>query len=182
MYSPQQNLQPYAKVHPKQAGFPWRLLILTGLLLVLCIFIYASVSFGYRPYLETQITQVDAQLAQYSSTIQAQESDVFDVYSQLYNIQQLSNKHIYGSKIFTILESGTMATVILTKAEVDTAKNTLALEGLAMSYDAVVSQVSAFRGLNGVTEARLISTTLAQDGRVEFSVEMIMEKGYFNTP
>ena len=182
MYSPQQNLPSYVKTQPREAGFPWRLLILTGVLLILMVLVYAGMSFGYHPYLQSQLSAVEDQLNGVSSSLQADESDVFDVYSQLYNIQSLSKSHIYGSKIFTILEKGTVPLARLTKASVDIKKNSILVEGGAPNHDVVVSQVAAFGNIAGVSEAHLLSTALQEDSSVHFSIDLVVEKGYFQQP
>ncbi|OGM92412.1 hypothetical protein A2755_01480 [Candidatus Wolfebacteria bacterium RIFCSPHIGHO2_01_FULL_48_22] len=182
MYSPQQQTQSYTKPAPRQAGFPWRLLLLTGVVLGMMVLVYGGITFGYRPYIESQLAQMDAQLDAVSLSLQADEEDVFDVYSQLYNIQMLSSKHIYGSKIFSVLEAGTNPSVQLTKAEADVAKNILLLEGVAADHDIVVSQAATYRIVAGVSDAQLTSSVRGEDGRAHFTMSLIMDKGYFTKP
>lgn len=183
VYSPQASQQASPFTHtsqPKQSGFPWRLMLLTGVLFGLTVLIYAGIAFGYRPYLEQNLLQIDAQLQQVTTSLQADADDVFGVYSQLYNIQSLSASHMYGSRAFTLLESGTLPSVRLVKADMDMLKGQAILEGVAADYDAVVNQVSAYRNVPGVSSAQLASAQANEDGSISFVTELSIAKNYFS--
>lgn len=182
MYSPQQTTSPYTKAGPREPGFPWRLLILTGVLLALTIFIYAGISFGYRPYLEKELSVVQGRLTSASNSLQAQESEVFGVFSQLYNIEKLSKKHVYASKLFTLLEKGTIPSVQFVKANVDISKQPFSFEGIAPNHDAIVTQLAALQGVSGVISVRLVSTQAQENGSVRFSLDLSVVDDYFTQP
>ncbi len=154
--------------------------MLTGILLVLTILIYAGMAFGYRPYLENTLSDISGQLAKVTSSLNAGTEDVFVVYSQLYNIQSLSAKHAYGSKIFSILEKGTLPAVRLTKAAVKISEGDILLEGTASDYDTVVQQLAAYKNTPGIAQAQLISAQ-TKDGAVNFSADLTAQKDYFST-
>jgi hypothetical protein len=181
MYSPQQNMSApaYARsTPPREGAFPWRLLILTGALFVTIIFIYAGILFGYEPFLQNQLADVNAQLKQVTSAVAAQQSDALGVYSQLYNIRLLSQNRVYGSKLFTLLESGTLPGVRLTKADTDTTKGIVSLEGTVSDADGAVRQAAAFQNLSGVSSAQLASVRQETAG-IKFKIEVRLQKGYF---
>lgn len=183
MYSPQENKNAYTPiVRTRQSVFPWRLLVFTGVVLLLTVLIFFGASFGYKPYLEGKITEVNSQLEKITASLQVQDSDVFEVYSQLYNIQSLSKDHTYGSQIFSVLETGTLPNVTLVKAQVDTKKGTFFLQGMAPNYDTVVQQVASYASVDGVTKAQLTSSSQNEDGTVSFSVDMSVYDGFFNQP
>ncbi len=167
------------------AGAPWRLLIISGVLFLLCVIIYAGMDFGYTPYLNSEIQKVDASTADLSKDVKnGQQKDMVRLYSQLYNINNLYSAHIYPSRIFTFLEKRIVPTVRITTLDVDVPKLVLKFDAIAPDFDTVVLQVATIQSDEHVAQAVLASSKKQdpkEGGGFAFSVRMEVKAGWLST-
>ncbi len=178
---------PAGSIHPiKEAGAPWRMLVLSLVLLGLCVLIYAGITFGYAPYMQKQVTTADTQLATLTQSLNTQQqNDLVTLYSQLYNIKFLSTQHILSSKVFAFIEKDTANTVVYTSMNVVPSDGTLLLQGTAPDFDTINAQLAAFQhDTASVVSASLTSAQAQQQQSGSpvvnaFSMKLKMVNGFF---
>lgn len=127
-------------------GFPWRLLIISIVIFGLSVLVWAGISFGYIPYLNSQISGADTAFNTLSSKIDLnQQQSLTDFYSQLYNIQTLSGTHIYPSKLFDFLEKNVYPTVKLTGMQAGITGGDLSFDGIAVNYATLTNEMAVLK-------------------------------------
>lgn len=166
------------------AGAPWRLLIISAVLFILCVVIFLGMDFGYTPYLNSEIQKADASIADLSKTLKdGQQKDVVRLYSQLYNVNSLYASHVYPSRIFSFLEKEILPTVRIISLDADIQKLVLRFDAVAPDLDTVVLQVSNLQGDSNVQQAILISSKKQdpkEGGGFLFSVRMDVKNGWLS--
>ena len=181
------NYNPNVSAGVKQtnsAGVPWRLLVISAVLFILCIVIFLGMEFGYTPYLNGEIQKADASIADLSKTLKdGQQKDVIRLYSQLYNVNSLYASHVYPSRIFTFLEKRILPTVRVTSLDIDISKLVLKFDAVAPDLDTVVLQVSTIQGDENIKQAVLVSSKkqdIKEGGGFAFSVRMDIKNGWLS--
>ncbi len=167
-------------------GFPWRLLIISIVVFGLTVLIWAGISFGYIPYLNSQISSVDSAFKSLSSQINtSQQQDLAQFYSQLYNIQTLSKNHSYSSKLFDVLEKDVYPMVKVNNAQLDISSGNLSIDGTAFDYATLINQLAILKADPNIASVSLDSSkqNSSKDGNgVLFSIKLIFSNGFFNQP
>lgn len=137
-------------------GWPWRLLATAVLFFAFVIFVYVGLRFGYGPYLDTQVTTIDASLASLSKTVTATEQEQFvNFYSQIVNLKTVLDKHVFTSNALAFLEKTTTGPVYYTSAEADVSALGLKLRGVTTSFDALAGQIAVLEKTTGVSRVVL---------------------------
>ncbi|MCL5012184.1 MAG: hypothetical protein M1320_02045 [Patescibacteria group bacterium] len=127
-------------------GAPWRLLVISLVLLILTVLITVGMEFGYKPYLTNQLQQADASITSLSQSLQqGQQSDVIGLYSRLYNINDLYTKHIVTSRWFAFFEKNILPTVRVTSMDADLLKESVKIDAIAPDMDTIVLQVATLQ-------------------------------------
>ncbi len=162
----------------QQGGWPWRLLLLSGIIFLTTIAIYAGMQFGLSPYLSGQSKSVDQQINKLSGAISADEVNNFSAfYSQLNNIQNLLADHAKSSDVTDFLEKNTLTNVYFKTMSLDWSTRTLKFDGNAPSYSVLSQQMEIFRQAPQISEVNLDGANLSQDktGGVDFSIRLILK-------
>lgn len=166
-------------------GAPWRLLIISGVLFILCMVIYIGMDFGYTPYLTNEIQKVDADTLTLSKNVKdGEQKDMVRLYSQLYNISNLYETHTYPSRVFTFLEKRILPTVRIMSMDVDIQKSVIKFDAVTSDFDTVVLQVATIQGDENIKQAVLISSKkqdVKNGGGFVFSVRMEAKTGWLST-
>ncbi len=175
----------YTKIQkPSEAGFPWRILVASIIIFAMMVLIYFGMTFGYGPYLNSQIKNVNAQFSKLTQSLDDQQQlDLINFYSQLYNIKTLSSIHLYPSRFFDFLEKNTYPNVRISSAQVGVSNREIKMEGVAADYDVLTNQISAFKSADGVSDVMLESSksrSLTDGGGVSFSVRVNFTGGFFS--
>jgi len=161
------------------------MLVITMVVLGLSILIWAGMQFGYVPYLNGQITNVDQQFAKLSSSLDSNQREGFvQFYSQLYNIDSLYHSHVYGSNTFSYLETNTYPTTLITTLRSQVGLAQLKIDGITVDYSALTNQLDAYRSDPHVLSVGLDSSRLRNDtegGGVSFSITILFDGSFFNT-
>jgi CBS domain-containing protein len=175
----------YAKIQqPSEAGFPWRILVASIIIFGITVLLYLGMTFGYAPYLNSQIASVNSQFSKLTQSLdEQQQQDLIGFYSQLYNIKTLSAIHLYPSRFFDFLEKNTYSNVRISSAQVGASNGEIKLEGIASDYDVLTNQISAFKFADGVSDVMLESSkarSLTDGGGISFAVRINFTGGFFS--
>lgn len=162
----------------QQVGWPWRLLLLSGITFLTTAAIYAGMQFGLSPYLAAQSKSVDQQINKLSSAISADEVGNFsNFYSQLNNIQNLLTNHTQSSDIVDFLEKNTLKNVYFKTMSLDWTSRIVKFDGNAPSYNVLAQQMEIFRQAPQISEVDLDGVNLSQDrtGGTDFSIRLTLK-------
>lgn len=163
-------------------GWPWKILISGAFLFGFTVFIYFSLSFGYSAFLTGEEKKVNTLAAQLEKQVSAEDRTNFvSFYSQVANLKQVLQKHVFSQNIFSFLEKNTLPTVTYTSAAMETGDRVLAVEGSANTFDAVAGQVSVFEEQPEVLYTSLEKVTLTGTEAV-FSIKIIFSDSFFEKP
>ncbi len=161
------------------AGWPWHLLIFMSLIVGLFLLLYAGMTWGYVPYLESQVGRRDAEIKKLISLGDEKTASLSRFYSKLANAQILLKEHAVGTRILDLVENNLHPTVYLTGADIQSVQRTARLSGIASSYDAVGQQLALLRKQPGVISAFLEDSSLREQGDVRFTIRLIMKPSAF---
>lgn len=138
---------------------PWRVLVMSLTLLIVCIVIFAGMEFGYTPYLNSEIQKTKDQITTLSKSFSSdQQKELIRIYSQLYNIDKLSKGHQYTSQIFSILEKTISPSVTIKSLNLETVSKTAKIEMTALDFDSVTNQLIALKSDPRIVEATIDSS------------------------
>ena len=144
MALPQQVVEQLSHGSQRTPGWSSGIMLFSGSILLIIVLIYAGLQFGYEPYLNSQISLLQAQAQKVGQSVSpADEANLIRFYSQISNIQSLIKNHVFFSQFLTWLEQNTEANVYYTSM-VFTAGNQITLVGVAKTSADVSEQVAAF--------------------------------------
>ncbi len=156
-------------------------LLFSGGILFLSIVIYAGLSFGYAPYLQSQLTDAQNKVSALDNSISTgEQSQLIDFYSQISNLQALLKNHVLTSQFFSWLEQNTEANVYYQSFTL-AAGDRVTLSGVAKSEADVNQQVAIFENspqVSAVTVSNVTAPQLSGSGW-DFSATLIMNPSVF---
>ena len=160
-------------------GWPWRLFSFSFLVILAAGVVYFGLAFGYKNFLNNQISEVDNEIEQLTESIsQDQQDKLIKFYDQLANLQTLLNKHVISSSVFPILEKNTNQGVFYNSAELKMADRRLTLEGVANSYQILSQQLEAFNRAPNV-EKVIVNESYLSGNQVAFRLFLILSDKIF---
>ena len=168
-------------VGPEQSPtrWPWKILTFSLVVFFVAVVFYFGLSFGYKSFLQSQITQTDKEFETLAQSIpEIEQKALIDFYAQLGNLQKILNNHTLGSKLFSFIEQNTNKKVYYTNLSLNTFNNDLSLTGRTDSYETLAQQLQAFELAQGVTKIN-INQADAKAGEVNFRVTLKFAKNTF---
>lgn len=160
-------------------GWPWRLFVFSLFMMLAVVLIYTGLRFGYKPYLSSKITDIDNKLGELNSQISAKDKEDFiNSYSQLANLKNILNKHVFTSKIFPLLEKVTHQRVYFNDFSFKMADRKLILNGTAESYGVLSEQLAAFDG-EPTIENYILNQSKADGSAAQFKVTLTLSPNLF---
>src|SRR3989344_7318607 len=127
-------------------GWSWRLIVFSTIVAIAAVLLYAGMEYGYRSVLESERNSLEQELAQVDMSINAaDQNNLINFYSQIYNMQNLLRDHITISNLFSFLEPNTNSKVQYTQLNMNLDSYSIDISGTAPSMDAIVNHLDAFR-------------------------------------
>lgn len=171
-----------SKQHEAAAGWPWRLMTLSLVILLTVIAVYAGMLFGFKDaYLQRQLTQADAEAAAVLKTVSLDEQkQIFNFYSQLSNIDTLLKKQAKGTTYLDLIERNTLKAVTYASMDmkVDDRAVTIKLDGKTSAYAVIVQQMDLYKKMPNVKDVKLSGSRTAgqaADG-ILFSIQLTINR------
>lgn len=154
------------------AGWPWRLLMMTVILLAFTVVVYFGLELGYRPYMGSQVRQLDGEIEKLNASIsEGDKKSLLLFYSRLNNINNLLKEQTASSKIFSLLSETAVRGAYYRAATIDTERRVVSLDGVATTYKTLTEQLTALKNNAGVTGVDLKGSQHSRDlGGVSFSI------------
>jgi hypothetical protein len=162
-------------------GWAFGALMFSGGLLFLAIIIYVGLSFGYEPYLKSQLTTEQNQMNALDQSVPAtKQAQLVDYYSQIVNLQSLLQNHVSMPKFFSWLEKNTEANVYFQSFSL-AAGHQVNLGGIAATEADVNQQVAIFENapeVSSLTISNVAAPSLAGGGWT-FNAVLVMQPSVF---
>ncbi|MBI2515090.1 PilN domain-containing protein [Candidatus Wolfebacteria bacterium] len=163
-----------------RSTWPWRLLVFTALAFVILILVYAGMSFGYAPYLNSEIKKLDQKLADLNSQLESdQPKALMSLYSELLGVQGLLESHPLASKFFDFLEKSTDSRVYFTNLSFSVEEKSIKLEGIASDHNSLVRQIEIFRRSPRVKAIFLDDSRTRDQNDAQFILRLIVDDAMF---
>ena len=149
-------------------GWPWRFFSVSLIIFSATLLVYLGLVFGYKPFLNSNIQTIDAEIGKLSQTVTKEDQEQFiKFYSQLTNLKLLLDNHSVSSKVFSALEQMTNQKVFYRSATLKIPEQELELDGVAESYGVLSEQLEAFTQSGGV-ERFILSQSQTGEGGAQF--------------
>lgn len=175
----QSALEQQLKSGKQETGWPWRLLLLSGVIFLTTVAIFAGMQYGLLPYLVSETKTTDQEINKLSSAVSEEQVKNFsNFYSQLSNIQNLLKNHMNGSDFVNLLETKTLKNIYFKSMGVDLKGYVVKLEGSAPSYEVLSQQLEIFKQSPGISDVSLDGASLSEErgGGINFSIRLLLKK------
>lgn len=178
---PEKVIEQLGQDTPKTQGWAWGALSFSVGILFIAIAVYFGLTFGYEPYLQSQLASAKNQVNTLGNSVSASDqSQLIDFYSQIANLQRLLQQHVSTSQFFSWLEQNTEANVYYHSLAL-TQGNQIVLSGVATSEADVNQQVAIFENspeVSSVSVSNVTAPSLIGSGWT-FSATLIMNPSVF---
>lgn len=192
-----QSPQDQFKSEDYTIGWSWQLFIFSIIVFATSALIYAGMTFGYLPTLNSQIDDIKKKTDALNNSVSAADREkFFNFYSQVFHIQNALQNHLLSSHLFVFLEQNTNKNVFFDSLTFNQDTALLELGGAAVSYDDLVGQLEAFRRKSEVTSvilgsskdegsaANVAGSQTAATGKkgVSFTIKLAFDKQFLKQP
>jgi len=127
------------------AGLPWRILLFSGIVFAMSIFVFFGLRFGYASYLDSRSENLDERIQELASRVsQEDQQDLISFYSQIINLRTVLDRHHFVVKTFDYLEKYVLPSVTYTGAKVSMNGTSIVLSGEANTMQDLIEQLSVF--------------------------------------
>lgn len=169
----QSILEEQLKTNNFSIGWPWRIFVLMLIILVLSISIYLGIDFGFRSYLNSQIKDLDQQLANLNQAVdESSKNQLIGVYSQFVNVKQLLNSRKTTANFFAFIEQNTYSTVNYSSLKADIGSMEITLDGAAPDYNILTKQVALFEKSSLVEKVSLENVQMRESSKIKGTMEV----------
>jgi hypothetical protein len=178
--APQTSLQDQFVEEAIPVGLPWRILISGGLIFALTVLVALGLDYGYKPYLEEQVTAVDSQFSSLTKNLtEADQKNIVVMYSQIANLKEILEKRTSVNTVFKFLEEQTVPAVYYTDAVMNGEEIKLSVKGFAPSINDLSQQIAIFEKNKAIHSVVLDSVGLQAGGAV-FALTLQFNAEAFN--
>lgn len=179
MALPQPSYDQVVSRAPRSPAWFGQLMAFALTLLILSVAAFLGITFGYAPYLQGRVNALDAQIADFSKRVPAEEqANIATFYSQLANLKVVLGKHAATSAFFRWLETATTQQTQLTKVSMNATSRQIQITGISRTANDVAGQIATFQKQPGVARVDFKSSQ-AVAGGVQFDVVVTVVQGFF---
>ena len=166
-----------SKQREAAAGWPWRLMTLSFIILLAVVAVYVGMRFGFEEiYLKRALSQEETVFSTtFKSVSPEEQKSVFNFYSQLSNIDTLLKKQGKASPYLSLIEQHTLKTVIYSGMDLRFSDRSavIVLNGKASAYTSVVQQLELYKQVPSITEVKLLGSRFVSPTEgVDFSIQI----------
>ena len=169
----QSVLEEQLKTNNFSTGWPWRFFVLMLIILVLSVSIYLGIDLGFKSYLNSQIKDLDQQLANLNQAIdESFKNQLVGVYSQFVNIKQLLKNRKTTSNLFSFIEQNTYSTVSYNSFKADVNSKEIVIDGIAPDYNTLTKQLALFEKSALVEKVSLENMQMKESSKIKGITEV----------
>ncbi len=182
MALPTKVVEQLSRAPARTPGWSSRVLLFSATFFILSLGIFLGIQFGYRPFLEGQVLQLDKDIKNFSDQVSpAQQEELVTFYSQLDNLSNLLAHQVQTSKVFQWIETNTNTQVQLTSLSFNATTKTLTLSGQAKTILNLGEQLNRFQAQSEIISLQLSQLSLNQgSGGWNFSATLVFNRKYFD--
>lgn len=148
-------------------GWPWRLFLLSFVLCILSVALYAGMRFAYIPYLDASIHEADAAVEALQQEVSANVSTgLINFYSQIVNIQSLLDPTRALSPLLFTIEKATHRSAYLNSFSFDDVAHEVKFSGVAPSSDILSEQLARYHAVPEFHDFTVHSASFDDKNRV----------------
>lgn len=174
------NVQEQFQNSGSKVGWPKRFFTFALVLFVTVFLVYLGLAFGYESFLQNAIGEIETELDTLSDQVtDEQREQLATLYSQVTNIRGLLSDHTVASQAFNVLQSITSDQVVYTDFDLSTPEREASIEGVAASYEALVSQLALYEDSDAI-ERFTLKNSEVQNNIVTFGVTVVFQPDVFS--
>jgi hypothetical protein len=180
MALPQKVIEQLEREPPKTPGWSGQLLIFSGTVFIVCLFIYLGLAFGYQSYLQSEVNKLQDQIQVFGQQIPVEEqAKLIDFYSQIANLRSLISNHVISSRAFSWLEKNIQVSAYVSGFSLDVSASKLTISIRAKTITDFLQQIAIFENLPGIDSFDFGGITFG-DGWLQFGANIKMPPAYFS--
>jgi Tfp pilus assembly protein PilN len=178
---PEKVIEQLGRETTETQGWAASALFFSGGILFLALAVYFGLTFGYTPYLQSQLNTTRDQVNALENSISTgDQTQLIDFYSQIANLQSLLNAHVHTSQMLTWFEKNTEANVYYQSLSLTTGEH-ISLAGVAASEADINQQMAIFENSPDVSSVSISNVTAPQlaGSGWDFNVILVMNPSVF---
>ncbi len=182
MALPEQIVERLSRESVQTQGWSSRLLMFSGTIFFISWALYIGIIYGYKPYLQKQVSTLDAQIKSFSQQIPPEEqSKLISFYSQTSNIQSVFQNHIASSKFFDWLEKNTETNIYYANLNLSPFSGQVGMSGISKTAEDFSKQLIVFQNNPLVQKVVINSFGVSTGGNLwQFDITLYLAKGALN--
>jgi len=162
------------------SGTPLKFLTFSFFLFLASVLAYIGLSAGYRTFLNNEISKLEESIDELRFQISVdQQENLVKFFSQVSNVEDLLDNHVATSNVFPILEDNTHSKVAYEGVNVFVDDKRVLIDGVAETFDALVSQLTIYESVPEIERVILRSSTRT-GSIINFKVELTMDAEVFD--
>lgn len=156
------------------SGAPRRFVLFGAILFFASLLFYIGLSAGYESFLRRSIQSLENQRESLAAQLTGEDQkNLVTLYSQIVNLRTLLGDHVFAAKLFPILERNTHPDVAYLTLNLSVPDRELVIEGVAASYDALVSQLAIYEAAPEIERVAL-QNSRTDGGIVNFTAVLTL--------
>ena len=159
------------------SALPWRLMVFSIVLFAFSFLVFFGIRYGYAASLDAQSSQLTKDAAALDKKISEQSANqdsYLGLYSRIYNLKSVLQKHIFPSNGFVLLEKYSIADAYFLNENYSVEEGGFRLNGLAKTFDALAQQMAIFEqsAKAQIASVSLKDVSISEKG-VQFEIILI---------
>ena len=164
-------------------GWPWRLLVISLIILGSMMAIYFGITLGFKSYLDSKIQDTDNKMDKLVKSVSdEQQKNILNFYSQLNNISDLLKSRNEATNYLAFLERNVLKNVYLNSLTLSFKGNIaeVGIDGQTSNYDFLSQQMGVFNSAPEIDKVFLQNSRVEEQkdspSTVNFSIRLIFKK------
>lgn len=179
MALPEKVVERLGREPVRTPGWSGRLLMFSSTILLITLFAYFGLVYGYQPYLRAEVRKLNDQIQKFSQEVPASDqARLVEFYSQIANIKTLLDRHVTASLLFEWLEKFTHPNVYFSDLGLSAANNQLLLNGTAKSAKDVAEQLKIFQEQPAVKQVATGNVSVSATGLWQFDLIITVDSAF----
>jgi len=156
------------------SGTPLKFLTFSFFLFLVSILAHIGLSAGYKVFLNNEISKLEESVDELRFQISVeQQENLVGFFSQVSNVEDLLGDHVVTSGLFPILEDNIHSKVAYEGIDVSVADRKVSINGVAETFDALVSQLTIYEAAPEI-ERIVLRSSSRSGGIINFKVDLTM--------
>ncbi|HVM76731.1 MAG TPA: hypothetical protein VMU07_01090 [Candidatus Paceibacterota bacterium] len=182
MALPESVVQQLGREAPQTPGWSLGIISFGGGILFIAVFLWAGLAYGYKPYLDSQASAVQGQIASVEKSVSLDDqTSLIGFYSQLSNLRTLLRKHTLTSNVFPWIETHTEPNVFYSSFNL-ASDDSLNLTALAKTEADANQQIAIFESSPDVQTLTVTGVNFQPSGYWQFTAKLVLNPSVFNNP